>query len=866
MSEIANGAIVFHPKYGQCTIRMVMGDTVIIKTDSGLEECSISDVRLISSIWDDKEFSSLRAILRVQSGLVSSINNSWGVFSQTKIKLLPHQLWVCNRVMRKWPTRMMIADDVGLGKTIEAGIIMLAARNSGKARRILILTPASLTLQWQDRMRKMFSLNFQLFNSYEDRISSNQFDQDLLIASIATVRMDTNNKHDHLLDAEPWDLVVVDEAHHSGVSMEGQTLGYKLIDKMKKSGKVDSILFFTATPHQGKDYQFWSLMGLLDSTTFAVKNPSEKMYAALPDYMIRNSKSMVTDMEGKKLFKKLIQHPHVYNYAPEECRFYDKMTEYIENGKAYAKDLGDEEERQVTLVLIALQKIASSSVAAIRNALLNRLETLTNGGRKKRRISSGDDFASEDIETEKIATESNFVLMNDEIRHLGELVELAGRIKKESRIEEIQRIIREEYPSEPILLFTEYKATQALMVVALREEYGSFSVGFINGDNALFFNGRKENIRREDVMKAFNAGRLRFLVSTEASGEGVDLQHSCHVLIHIDLPWNPMRLHQRVGRIYRLGQEKDVDVVTVRNTYTIEANIWQKLDEKLDAINKTFGSVMDNPEDMKQLVIGVESPAFYTSLFSDALSIRRDRFDEWFDLNTKDLGSKNVLDTILAIEGNAAHFDISSLKEVPDYDIESLRPFMEASLKILGVGYEKEESGRLSLSVPESLLSSMNRVVSVLYSHRKTSLVFRRDSGGEDSICAVGNPVFNTVLQKTRDFDDNFAYIDGPCSYLIIRVFEKDTTKKALSEFTFVGYRINNGEYETVSERQLYELGVELLKKKYPVKPEVKASVDMISKEDTEILKKRALQDYRSVGIDYSYPEAEIYAYFSNKK
>lgn len=360
------GDVVIHKTFGQCSIRSIDDESVILRLhDGSMEECSIYDIKPMPKI-DSAEtpFSSLASLLKIDGALIESINNAWGIFSKTSIKLLPHQLWVCNRVMRQWPARMMIADDVGLGKTMEAGLIIRAAVSSGKAKRILILTPPKLVYQWQDRMNS-FYLNFRVYSDYHS------FKEDYLIAPISNLKLDTNGKHDKLLEQDAWDIVIVDEAHHAGASKQDHTLGYKLIEKLDKEGRIKSLLFFTATPHQGKDEDFWALMGLLDREAFS-KNADERLNA-LHNYMIRNNKLSVMDMNGNKLFKGLTQHPKTYSYTKEESDFYWQMTDYIERGYAYASTLGNEEGRQVTLLLIALQKLASSSIAAIRMALSKRV-------------------------------------------------------------------------------------------------------------------------------------------------------------------------------------------------------------------------------------------------------------------------------------------------------------------------------------------------------------------------------------------------------------------------------------------------------------------------------------------------------------
>jgi ERCC4-related helicase len=195
----------------------------------------------------------------------------------------------------------------------------------------------------------------------------------------------------------------------------------------------------------------------------------------------------------------------------------------------------------------------------------------------------------------------------NEIPALEELLAAADDVRTETKIERILEVVEESFTGRSVLFFTEYKATQALLMGELQNRYGDRCVTFINGDG--FVEGVRDgkggsSSHKEDrrvAAERFNRSEVRFLVSTEAAGEGIDLQESCSALIHVDLPWNPMRLHQRVGRLSRYGQTQPVDVVTVRNPDTVESRIWECLDRKLDRITLAFQGAMDDSEDMRQL-------------------------------------------------------------------------------------------------------------------------------------------------------------------------------------------------------------------------------------------------------------------------
>lgn len=448
--------------------------------------------------------------------------------------------------------------------------------------------------------------------------------------------------------------------------------------------------------------------------------------------------------------------------------------------------------------------------------------------------------------------------MAGEIAHIEILLELADRVKSESRIEEIIKVIESDFPNEKIVFFTEYKATQAEMIKALRKYFPDCKTVFINGDNAINCCGLNEKSDRFRAMQAFNERDAKYLVSTEASGEGVDLQSNCHVLIHVDLPWNPMRLHQRVGRLYRYGQKEDVDVLTFRNPGNLEGMIWEKLETKLDTIRDTMGYVMDDPEDMKQMVLGIEDENFYSHLFAEGTRIsKKESFDDWFDEKTQRMGNKSALEVIRGIEEHAQRFDLSSLNEVPRLKQELLYYFVTNLLRFDGEKFQQCEYG-ITLTKPKEWEEfAQNRRQ---YRNQNGPFIFNREDQvkNKNSLFAIGDPVCDAALCQARDFIDNYAEANIPYPLLIFKVFDRDTTSNSLSNYCFVGYFNKGNEYESISQVELLKLITGLLDK--GIKKEMTGRVNA----DGHFLdecKKRAIKDYISFGIDYSLPESEVFAY-----
>ena len=524
------------------------------------------------------------------------------------------------------------------------------------------------------------------------------------------------------------------------------------------------------------------------------------------------------------------------------------MSEFIDQGYAYASSTDDEDmQNRQKLVLSSLQKIATSSVAAIHGAIQSRIIRLKNNIKDSEKADEYDD--------EKLA-EDIVTLMEDEIYYLQQLLDSAAKVKKESRIDKVLEIIEERYHDESILFFTEYKKTQRLLIEALINRYGEDSVTFINGDNALKIFGRDRSIDRESVTSDFNSGRIRFLVSTEASSEGIDLQNNCHVLIHVDLPWNPMRMQQRVGRIFRYGQDKDVEVVTIRNPETIEFKIWKTLELKLRNIMKALGKVMDNPEDLLMMVIGMQDQAFYDSLYMEG-GVHGNDFDSWFDQKTKTFGSQDALEFIQSMVSNASSFDLSDLMDIPTLGLESLEPFMEGIVRENG-GVLDFDDGKLSFKIPKEW-KNLQRLMgkSFTKSGNAEDLEFTRDAENVKKICGVGNLYLNVALFQAYRFQNSMAIIPGKSSYLIIRVYERITDINASASCTYIGYRLDkDGTVVKLNDQELFVLTLDWLKRRTREKSVAPIDDALLC----EYLK-RAKIDYEAKGIHFTKPDSELFAY-----
>ena len=390
--KFRQGDRVEHRRFGNGRVILDEGATVVVRFDHGIESCESSALNrtstFLESLRSDAWHAPLEVVTKAQALAIESVNDVWGVLSSSRIDLLPHQLWVCRRVLANWPARWLVADDVGLGKTIEAGLVLWPLIAKGKVKRLLIICPASLVEQWQYRLREMFDIRVTIYTTEADRPKTDFFGtQNQVVASLETLRLDRNDRQTRLLESEPWDLVVVDEAHRLNADEKsGPTLGYQLLERLVSENRVASMLFFTGTPHRGKNFGFLSLLHLLRPEMFDAGKSLRECLPLLGNVMIRNNKQNATDLNGNLLFHSHTVTNSEFRYSPSEQRFYDMLTHFIETGQAYASRLDPTSGKAVQLVLIAMQKLASSSVAAIRRALKRRLERIVENRKTLREL------------------------------------------------------------------------------------------------------------------------------------------------------------------------------------------------------------------------------------------------------------------------------------------------------------------------------------------------------------------------------------------------------------------------------------------------------------------------------------------------
>ncbi|HYD16450.1 MAG TPA: DEAD/DEAH box helicase [Candidatus Nanoarchaeia archaeon] len=822
------GSPVSHRIFGRGVIEFSKGETTLVRFGNRIEECLSSELTLLRSASDDflngRVAPAASVLLRVQAETIRAINDTWGVFSPSRIDLYPHQLWVCKKVTEQWPVRWVVADDVGLGKTIEAGLILWRLFQLGLVRRLLILCPASLVQQWQERLFTMFDIRLAQYSPDQDtdRVDFWKLNPQV-VASFHTLRQDREARHERMLLTEPWDLIIVDEAHHLNFDeAAGMTLAHRLIKKLEDADQLQSLIFFTGTPHRGKHFGFLALMALVRPDLFDPRKPVDPQLPRLPEALIRNNKYHVTDLRGQRLFREPQVSTVPYRYSREEATFYDMMTEFIASGRAYATRLDGSQGRAVMLVLIALQKLASSSVAAVRSALHKRLMKLQElsskmqqGVKTSKSNIHHEDAYVDDEDTYNLMVEDeisklSLELMENECERLKELIAAADQVESETKIQEIVRTLRGLPSDESVLLFTEYKVTQALLLASLWREFGESCATFINGDDMLpdvvTPSGGRRTLRepRMTAKDRFNSGEVRFLISTEAAGEGVDLQERCSRLIHVDLPWNPMRLHQRVGRLNRIGQRNTVKVMLFQNPDTVESRIWTLLNEKLERIRQSINAVAEEPEDLHQLVLGVARPGMLDNVFSQAQFVPRAKLDEWFDSQTGQMGGEDAVRVVQDLLGHAQHFDFAQISErVPKLDLPDLGAFFRLALR-----YNRRQitdaDGGLAFKTPDAWIHGAG------IRPRYEDVHFeRKRSNKRGTVLGVGSRLFDAALDQASQFQDTYSVVTeepGTDFLFVFRCFDRITGNVAQPKNMICGVLFSATDVQVVKDWEILSL------------------------------------------------------------
>ena len=533
---------------------------------------------------------------------------------------LPHQIRALSRAIANDRVRYLLADEVGLGKTIEAGLIMRELKLRGLVKRTLVIAPKGLVSQWVAEMRAHFNESFQLIlpedirtlsrisavASPESRVSGQEDSQPVTrnpwtLFSQVVVPMDSvkpldkrrgwsaaqvsehNRERFEDLISAGWDLVIVDEAHRLGGSTD-QVARFKLGQGLSEAAPY--FLMLSATPHQGKTDAFHRLVSLIDAQEFP--DVSSVTRERVQPHVIRTEKRRAIDADGKPLFK-----PRRTQLGPvsweerhrSQQLLYEAVTEYVREGYNQAMR---EKRSYIGFLMILMQRLVVSSTSAIRTTLERRLEALAAPQEQLTLfpLTSEEEWADLDGQEQiDVLLRTRLKALKNERVEVKLLLEAAARCeqigpdaKAEALLDWLYRLQSEESdPELKVLVFTEFVPTQEMLRRFLTER----------GFSVVCLNGSMDMEERKRVQETF-AKDVRILISTDAGGEGLNLQF-CHVVINYDIPWNPMRLEQRIGRVDRIGQAHAVRAVNFVFEGSVEHRVREVLEQKLAVIFEEFG-------------------------------------------------------------------------------------------------------------------------------------------------------------------------------------------------------------------------------------------------------------------------------------
>jgi len=558
----------------------------------------------------------------------------WLAIHLSQVEPLPHQITaVYGEMLPRQPLRFLLADDPGAGKTIMTGLFIKELLLRGDLQRCLIVSPGSLTEQWQDELWQKFQLPFELLTNTQ--IEAARTGNALAEMPLVIARLDKLSRDEDLqarLAQTDWDLVVVDEAHKMSASVFGGEVKYTKRYKLGQllATRTRHLLLLTATPHNGKEEDFQLFMGLLDPDRFEGKYREGVHNVDASDLMRRLVKEQLLKFDGTPLFPERRAYTVDYDLSDLEAALYEAVTHYVTEEFNRADKLDSDRRNTVGFALTMLQRRLASSPEAIYQSLRRRKERLESRLRETRLLKRGADLSTEllqglpalDVEgiedfedapegEQEQATEQLIDLataartiheLELEIAQLRELEALAERVRRsgtDRKWQEMSRILQDEgLPASndgraglmfdssgqrrKLVIFTEHRDTLNYLAEKIRTLLG-------RPEAVVIIHGGMQRDDRRATQTAFVQDKdVLVLVATDAAGEGINLQRA-HLMVNYDLPWNPARIEQRFGRIHRIGQTEVCHLWNLVADETREGDVYARLLRKIEEQRRALG-------------------------------------------------------------------------------------------------------------------------------------------------------------------------------------------------------------------------------------------------------------------------------------
>ncbi|MCM6146167.1 SNF2-related protein [Klebsiella pneumoniae] len=673
---------------------------------------------------------------------------------------LPHQISaVYEYMLPKQPLRYVLADDPGAGKTIMAGLLISELLLRADARRVMVVSPGSLTEQWQDELFEKFGLQFDIFSKekQEQCVTGNYFaETDRLIC-----RLDQLSRSEELqekLQNTDWDLIIVDEAHKLSANYFGNKINKtKRFTLGELLGSIcRHFLLMTATPHNGKEEDFQVWMSLLDSDRFYGKFREGAHKVDITDMMRRMVKEELLTFDGTPLFPERRAYTANYELSPLEASLYEQVTTYVREEMNRADKLDNKKKNTVGFALTQLQRRLASSPEAIyqslkrrRNRLKDKLDEMKLMARGQKAKRSGEaetlekykvsksivlpddwdeldedlsaeeyELYSEEVADQATAAETIFEL-EAEINSLRELENQALVLVQsgnDKKWEELSRLLQDspeminrDGERRKLIIFTEHKDTLNYLRQRVSDLLGQPQAV------RVIYGGTNRDERRKIQTEFRSDPTVLILIATDAAGEGVNLQNA-NLMVNYDLPWNPNRLEQRFGRIHRIGQKEVCHLWNIVANETREGAVFQKLFEKLE-IEKSalggkvfdiLGEAFDNVS-LKDLLIEAirygEDPATRAKMdqvIEGALDSE----------HLKEILRRNALvESHMGLEGLYAIKEQMEKAEASRLQPFFIRAFFQESFKALGGELRPREQGRYEINHVPALIRERDRSI-----------------------------------------------------------------------------------------------------------------------------------------------------------
>ena len=591
----------------------------IFKNESDPFTCSIDEVQTRFEIVSDmfkSDANLVRLVAEAYRLRHAYLFNPIFATETSLIDPLPHQfIAVYDHLLKHFPLRFLLADDAGAGKTIMTGLYIQELLLRQQVERVLIVPPAGLIGNWERELRVCFRLQFSILTS-ADATNTNPFldmQNQLAIVSLDTLRQ--QRMQECLFAAQPYDLIVFDEAHKLSANYESdgtvrKSKRYELAEKIAAQEK--NLLLLTATPHMGKDDAYYFLWRLLLPEHLAAQKAFGRMSEnEKSNHLLRRMKEEMINFEGKPIYpprySRTIGYPLKQGEISEQS-LYDAVTEYCET---YFDLAGQYNRMAAKMAMMVLQRRLTSSTFALLQSLIRREEKLRTTLRELRDGRLTEDGLEKaqaslpgiDIRAEKTADEEEIVdgkeeaeqvdedlerataarsinELESEILHVQKLVEHAKEVfnlKSESKFEKLWEALTD-YQDEKVLIFTEHRDTMNFVIERLE------ALGY-TGKIAQIHGGMKYSEREKQVEFFRDPDGARYLVATDAAGEGINLQF-CWLMVNYDIPWNPARLEQRMGRIHRYKQKRTVVLLNLVAKDTREGRVLKVLLDKLEKMRE----------------------------------------------------------------------------------------------------------------------------------------------------------------------------------------------------------------------------------------------------------------------------------------